>query len=321
MPDPARRLFALVDLLQSRGRATTPELARHLGVSERTLRRDLGRLRELDIPVEVNPGRAGGVSLPPGSLLPPLRFTDDELLALVLGVNLVSQTGDATLERASSRAVRRLEQVLTEGTRTRLEALDHALALGPPGVSSSNVASLAVLELAEAVHQRRTLELRYASRGQVSLRRVDPYGLARLYGRWYLVGYCHLRRDLRTFRLDRIRSFVGGAESFVRPEGLDAFDEIARSVALAQRPVRCQVRLFVSMERASRLLPGTDALLEPDPQGVLLTVRAHADYLEHVALELLGMFCKLEILEPPELKKAFVALGERATASGRADYL
>lgn len=320
MPDPARRLFALVDLLQSRGRATTPELARHLGVSERTLRRDLGRLRELDIPVEVNPGRAGGVSLPPGSLLPPLRFTDDELLALVLGVNLVSQTGDATLERASSRAVRRL-QVLTEGTRTRLEALDHALALGPPGVSSSNVASLTVLELAEAVHQRRTLELRYASRGQASLRRVDPYGLARLYGRWYLVGYCHLRRDLRTFRLDRIRSFVGGAESFVRPEGLDAFDEIARSVALAQRPVRCQVRLFVSMERASRLLPGTDALLEPDPQGVLLTVRAHADYLEHVALELLGMFCKLEILEPPELKKAFVALGERATASGRADYL
>jgi predicted DNA-binding transcriptional regulator YafY len=230
----AGRLFTLVDLLQSRGRLTVGQLATRLAVSERTIRRDLARLQSLDLPVEVTPGRHGGVRVRPGALLPPLRFTDNELLALVLGIKQLSRFGDTALEQASARALKRLETVLTETTRVRIEALSQALAADPAtGAAGPKMESGRVLELAEAIHRQRRITLHYASTGSgATTRSVDPYGLVRL-GHWYLAAYCHLRQDLRTFRLDRIRTFRVTQESFERPAEFDAFKVVTASIAQA----------------------------------------------------------------------------------------
>jgi predicted DNA-binding transcriptional regulator YafY len=318
----APRLFAIVDFLQSHGQTTTPEIARALSVSERTVQRDLVRLQALDIAIEAVPGRAGGVSLAPGSLLSPLRFTEDELLALGLGINLVARLGDATLEQASSRAFKRLEQVLTAPTRTRLEALTATLSLKPSkALKRSKVESFALLELAEATHKGQTLELRYISPGRAeSLRRVDPYGLAQLYGHWYLVGYCHLRLGLRTFRVDRIRGFQRSNDNFAKPEDFDTYGETVRSLNRAplEHAVLCRVRLSATLEEASQRLPSFEALLEPTAEGVLLTAQVPTEYLQSFALKLLDLPHSLEVLEPDALQQTFVMLGERALALGKA---
>lgn len=109
------RLFTLLDLLQSHRRLKVGDLAARLDVDERTVRRDVVRLQSLGIPVEVVRGRGGGLELPPGTLLPALRFTDDEALALGLGLTLVARVPGLTLEHAAERALHRLEQVLSEG--------------------------------------------------------------------------------------------------------------------------------------------------------------------------------------------------------------
>lgn len=111
------RLFKMVDLLQSTQRLTTKDLAHRLGVSERTVSRDIGRLQNLDLPVEVTPGRQGGVSLAPGALLPALRFTDDEALALGYGLLLARRAGSVALEQATQSASERLSNVLGERSR------------------------------------------------------------------------------------------------------------------------------------------------------------------------------------------------------------
>jgi predicted DNA-binding transcriptional regulator YafY len=316
MKDVVTRLFAMVDFLQSRGPTTVPELAQHLGVSERTVQRDLVRLSSLEVTVKGTPGRAGGVTLVPGSLLSPLRFTDDELLALALGAKLVARLGDTTLETASKRAAKRLEQILTERTKTQLSALDHALALKAPSQANfSKVESRTLLELAEAVHEQQTLELRYAAANRKeSLRNVDPYGLARLYGRWYLAGYCHLRLYVRTFRVDRIRSFGITDRKFSKPDHFDAYGETLRSLNQApiSHAVFCKVRLSMTLNEASQLLPSVDGLLEPDPNGVLLTAHVPVKYLNNLAVNLLGLAYKMEILESPELKLAFAKVAANA---------
>jgi predicted DNA-binding transcriptional regulator YafY len=317
------RIFKIVELLQGRGRTTTGNLAVQLGVSERTIRRDLARLQDLDVPVEVTPGRDGGVSLPPGALLPPLRFTDDELLALVLGAKQAARQGDALLERAAARALQRLDAVLTERTRVRVEAeaLSTAVALGPQhGSDPPHVDSPVVLELAEAVYEGKRLELHYRSTdGSTSVRQVDPYGIAQLSSRWYLIGYCHLRQGLRTFRLDRVRTFSVTKASFERPADFDPFAAITMSIAQApsQGDIMCRIRLHASVEAARRWVPATAAVFEPDPCGTLLTVRARSENMERIALYLLELPCRLEVLAPRELREALVALGERAITLGR----
>src|SRR5690606_23532748 len=125
-----KRLFDLVEAMQGGQRHTTATLAAQMGVSERTVRRDLGRLQDLDLPVESRPGRNGGVTLPSGALLPALRFTDDELLALVLSLQQAVASEDEQVRSAATRALQRLETVLSPTTRDRIGALQRALALG-----------------------------------------------------------------------------------------------------------------------------------------------------------------------------------------------
>ncbi len=311
-----KRLFDLVEALQGRGVRTAPELASQLGVSERTVRRDIARLIELDLPVETRPGRNGGVSLPPGALLPAVRFTDDELLALVVGLKAAASQNDETLERAANRALERLETVLSPGTRERVRALQAALA---PGATEPGRAvpapSQHVFALAEASHRGDRIEIGYRSGDAITQRTIDPYGLAKI-GPWYVVAYCHLRQGMRTFRIDRIRSIRGTAESFSRPADFDAYRFVGAAIAMApgHGDIVCRALLDTDIHTASQQVSLATMLLEPAPEGVRLTVRTDSRGLRWVVLQLLRLRFKAHIEGPPELKEAARQMADTLTA-------
>lgn len=308
------RLFALAEMLQGRGRTTVPELAARLGVSERTVRRDLLRLQDLGLPVDTYPGRGGGVSLPAGALLPALRFTDDELLALAVGLKRAADAGDPNLSRAARRGLERLEAVLTPATRERFLALQEALV--PVDESKAwavPVPSERILELVEAAHGGRRLEITHQRDGSFMRRIVDPYGVVRI-GAWYLVAWCHLRGDVRTFRIDRVGAVRVTQESFVRPAGFDTYRAAASAIAMApgHGEVLCRAWLDTDLGSASSMVPLTAVVLEALPGGVRLTARTRPDDLERIVFHLLRLPCAVRIEGPPELLAAARAVAGRA---------
>ncbi len=309
-----RRLFRLVEELQGRGRVTAPVLAERLGVSERTIRRDLRRLEELDLVVESLPGRAGGLRLPAGTLLPALRFTDGELLALVLGLGRAAEAGDAALEGAARSAWARLDAVLSSETKARVSALSATVSAGDAASEHSVPAPVEyVLRLAEATHAGHGVRLTYRGQDGVTTREVDPFGLARM-GAWYLVGHCHLRDDLRTFRLDRMLEVSATARRFAKPPDFDALKAVAAAIAMApgHGEVVCRAWLDADLETVSRLVPLRYVVLEPLDAGVRLMTRAHPDDLERVIFHLLRLPCTVRIEGPPELLAAGRRVAERA---------
>lgn len=315
------RLFQLADLLQAHERLTTPELAARLGVSERTVRRDVARLQDLELPVEMTPGRRGGVSLKPGSLLPALRFTDDEALALGFGLTLARRAEGMALSDAAERAFNRLGGVLGERLRARLAALGEVLS-EPPAEAPTVPASAAVVEsgllldVAEAAAARRLLELSYRTKGSVTTRRVEPYGLVHLNGFWYLPGYCHLRRAVRVFRLDRVRYAHTLSGTFAPPAEFDALDTVGRAIAGTPFPgaVTCHVYLGCSVALASRLIPAGAVLLEPEDVGVTLRFHVPPAKLREIALYLLGFPFDVRVIGPEALREALGVVSQRALA-------
>ena len=324
MPDRTVRLMAVIDLLQAHGQLTTGTIAERLGVSERTVRRDLVSLQDLDLPVRATPGRHGGVSMEPGALLAPLRFTNAELVALRLGVRTVAARHEPALTAAARSAQTRLESVMTPRARARVQALDAALSEEPPGERASceggAVDADVVLQLAEAIRAGQRVTLHYTSPSSGNtVRSIDPYGLVRL-EHWYLAAHCHLRDDLRTFRLDRVRRLERTPHTFVRPDGFDAFAAVAASLALAPWPgtVLCRVRIAVDLARARGAVPPQAVVLEPAGDGVLLSTRYPVDELDNLALHLLRLPWPLEVREPPALRRALRSVAERALALAEA---
>lgn len=146
-------------------------------------------------------------------------------------------------------------------------------------------------------------------------RAVDPYGLARI-GAWYLVGHCHLRDDLRTFRLDRMLEVTSTDVRFRKPDGFDAFKEVAAAIAMApgHGEVVCTAWLDTDLESASRMVPLDYVVLERVEAGVLLATRARPDDLERIAIHLLRLPCVVRIEGPSELVEAAEGLARRALA-------
>ena len=204
-------------------------------------------------------GRQGGVSLAPGALLPALRFTDDEALALGFGLLLARRAESVTLERATQSASERLGNVLGDRSRQRLEALASTLTEFPLAkVETKTVTSGVVFDLAEAVKTKRQVELSYRSRrGEITSRHLDPYGMVQFERFWYVAGYCHLRQDVRIFRLDRIRRIDLTQESFDAPKVFDALKLVGDAIAETPLPgtVTCRVKLHCTLAEASRFIP------------------------------------------------------------------
>lgn len=204
----ADRLFQLVQVLR-RDRFTTAEkLARELGVTPRTIYRDIQELSRSGVPIE---GEAGvGYRLPTRFDLPPLTLSFDEAEALVMGARMVSAWADEGLKRAATSLLSKIENVLPEDRKGFRE-----LPLMVPDFHVPKEIVAYVGELRGAIRERRKLHLDYVrADGERAVRVVRPLGLAFWGDRWNLVGWCELRQAFRIFRPDRIQSLIVLNEAF-----------------------------------------------------------------------------------------------------------
>ena len=211
MLEPSARLLDLLELLQARPLITGREIADRLEIDRRTVRRYVAALQELGIPVEGQRGVGGGYRMRPGFRLPPLMLTEDDAVAVVLGLLAAGRLG-ADVEDALAK----IHRVLPDALRRRVEALEATLAFTEAPPRAAPVRGDAALRLAEAIRRRRRLRAGYRTfSGEESERELSPHGLVVHSGRWYLAAFDHGRDDLRTFRVDRMsrRGRRGGARA------------------------------------------------------------------------------------------------------------
>lgn len=222
MSQTTSRVLALLNLLQTHRQWSGPDLAARLDVTERTLRRDIERLRELGYRVEAERGAAGGYRLEAGAQLPPLLLTDEEAVAMVIGLRVTASQGLLDGEHTSLSALAKFEQVLPAALRERVAALAQVVEMRTPGVSSVAPDLLGRLALACRDHER--IRFSYLSgAGESTKRVVEPHSLVSAQRRWMLVCWDRERADWRTFRVDRISDFFGTRVHF-EPRELPARD-------------------------------------------------------------------------------------------------
>jgi predicted DNA-binding transcriptional regulator YafY len=303
---PTTRVLALLELLQTHGRMSGAELAPRLGVDRRTLRRYVGKLEDIGIPITAERGRAGGYALMPGFKLPPMMFTEDETLALSLGLLAARGLGLAEAAPAVASAQAKLERVMPDGLKRRVRAIDEtvkldaARAIAPASNRASNRALVALTDAAQAC---RRVVLRYRDQqGEASVRRFDSYGVALRHGRWYVAGMCHLRQALRTFRLDRVEDVEPLAEQFERPQGFDPMAHVVQAVATLPRAIAIEVLLKTDMASARAHLFAEAGVFEETAEGVV--IHAQSDELDWFARQLAGMPFDFEIRQPLALHAA-----------------
>jgi predicted DNA-binding transcriptional regulator YafY len=305
MPSPTTRVLALLELLQNADEFTGNELARQLDVDGRTLRRYVTKLQDMGLPVQSVRGRYGAYRLMPGSKLPPLMFTDQEAVAVSVGLLFARQLGLADTVAGAHSAQAKLERVMPPVLRNKLRAVSSAvqLDLSQP-VATSHSESL--LEMSAATQGRYRVRLSYSAANQEATEReFDCYGLAWRSGRWYAVGHCHLRGGLRSFRLDRIQSVTPLAVSFLAPFDFDAVRHLALGLATLPRTHAIVVRLKTTLATAQTELFDAIGVFRPVEGAVMLY--SQADDLPWFARQLARVSFDFEVLDPPELLGAIAS--------------
>ncbi len=315
MESPAGRLLALLSHLQARRHWSATELAERLGVTVRTVRRDVTRLRDLGYPVMAEPGPQGGYQLGAGGALPPLLLGDDEAVAVAMGLRTAATAGVAGYEDVAIGALAKLEQVLPAHLRDRVTALNTTTVLlqrqGGPQVDPD-----LLLTLAQGCRGLERLRFGYrAGDGRESERRVEPFRLVNAERRWYLVAFDVDRAAWRTFRVDRITDPVLTGHRFVRGAEPDAAAMVAEGLALAPYAWQAEVLLRTDPEHAAELIPRTVGTLEPAEDGTVL--RLGAPDLEWIARYLAGLDVEFEVRDPPELRTAIRKLARRLLQTNR----
>lgn len=301
--DTATRLLELLALLHARPVWRGEVLADRLGVTERTVRRDVTRLRSLDYPVESVTGPHGGYRLGRGHDLPPLVLDDQEALAVVLGLRTAAANRTDELEEAAATAVAKLERVLPERLAARVRDLDEAT-VTLDGWRHAPTEPDTLLVLAQACRRGQRVRFMYVDRaGTRSLRLVDPYRLVHVAHRWYLLCFDRDRVEWRTFRLDRLRSPVPTGDDTELPDEPDAQTMVRRAIGQAPWPVHARVRLHLPHDEIASWLPARAGVLDPDgPTACIL--ETGTDRPETLARWLAGMPCRVEVLEPDTVAQA-----------------
>jgi predicted DNA-binding transcriptional regulator YafY len=308
---PTARVLALLEILQGGGTHTAADLARRLAVDERTVRRYAEHLLDLEVPIESVRGRYGGYRLAPGFRMPPLMLTDEEALAVLLGLTAGRPAG---LPEAAGSAAAKVRRVLPKALAARLDALFATASFtgAAPGAPEASV----MLRLAEATGERRPALISYTDRtGRRSERTVHPYGIVAHSGRWYVTGADSASGQTRTFRLDRIAEVRIGPGAFTVPEGFRPADAV--SASLAATPWRHEVVVAVRATAGdlSARLPRGIATIEPDPgHDGWLFVRLRAERLDWLPGLLAGLDLPFVVQEPAELRTLVRAWAARLAA-------
>lgn len=305
------RLLQLLSLLQSRRSWVGGELAEALGVTERSVRRDVERLRELGYPVHASAGVGGGYQLGAGKDLPPLPLEDDEAVAVAVGLRAAATGPVRGLEEASLRALTRLEQVLPKRLRKRVNALQAvSLRFGPSGPA---VDARTLTALAMACREHELVRFPYRGHdGDATNRHVEPYHLVHTSFRWYLLAWDLERADWRTFRVDRIGSTPRVGRTF-RPRPLPTDDVaawVADGVAAQFNRYRARVTIHGPAEAVLARMSWITGQVEPlGPDRCLVDLTS--DSLDALAFWLGFLGFDFEVHEPDALISHLQVLSER----------
>ena len=320
MANTSSRALRLLSLLQNHRFWPGTELAERLGVSPRTLRRDVDRLRELGYPVTAHRGVDGGYQLASGAALPPLMVDDEEAVALAVGLRLATQGADhGTIAEAAARALAKVTQVMPARLRRRAEAVaamtesaswDAARTGQTTAINPDALASAAL-----ACRDAERLRFAYgAASGERTERHVEPYRLVALDRRWYLVAYDLLRNDWRSFRLDRVIGVPEPTGARFRPRTLPAAGaaEFVRRKITAT-PSVWQVEAVVAAPAAViRERIGRWATIGEDgPDRCLVTMTP--DNLEWPVIALGVAGADFQVLSPPQLIERISDWSDRFT--------
>jgi predicted DNA-binding transcriptional regulator YafY len=319
MLETSARLLRLLSLLQAHREWSGADLADRLGVTPRTVRRDVDRLRELGYPVNASPGTGGGYQLGAGAELPPLLLDDDEAVAVAVGLRTAAGQGIEGIGETSVRALAKLEQVLPGRLRRRVGALNAFTVPMLRGPQPSAVDPAVLTELANLCRDAERLRFEYSDHnGSASRRTVEPHRLVCSEHRWYLVAWDVDREDWRTFRVDRIDRAAGTGARFTprRLPGGDAAAYVKRSIAGAFSRYEARVTVHAPAEALTRRMPFLGGALTPI-DAERCEYRASEDDIEWLALRVAMLGAEVEVHEPPELVAQLKVLAgrlRRATA-------
>jgi predicted DNA-binding transcriptional regulator YafY len=336
MANTSSRTLRLLSLLQNHRFWAGAELAERLGVSPRTLRRDVDRLRELGYPVTAHPGVDGGYQLASGTALPPLVVDDEEAVALAVGLRLATQGADVpgatgqdtaehgTIAEAAARALAKVTQVMPARLRRRAEAVaamtesaswDAARAAQTAAINPDALASAAL-----ACRDAERIRFSYgAANGERTERHVEPLRLVALDRRWYLVAYDLTRNDWRSFRLDRVIGVPQPTGARFRPRALpaaDAAEFVRRNITAV--PGTWQVEAVIEAPAAViRKRIGRWAMIREDGPGRCLVTMTPGDNLDWPVIALGVAGADFQVLSPPELIARIEDWGNRFTSATR----
>jgi predicted DNA-binding transcriptional regulator YafY len=322
MLETSARLLRLLSLLQAHREWSGADLADRLGVTARTVRRDVDRLRELGYPVNASPGTGGGYQLGAGAELPPLLLDDDEAVAVAVGLRTAAGQGVDGIGETSVRALAKLEQVLPGRLRRRVSALN---AFTVPMLRSPRpdaVDPAVLTELAHLCRDAERLRFEYRDHGGASTRRtVEPHRLVCTERRWYLVAWDLDREDWRTFRADRVTPKPPHGPRFTprTPPADDLAAYVSRGVSTRAYAAQAVVRLLVPLEVAAEQISPSAGMLEAETADSCV-LRTGAASLDVMVIHVMLLGFEFEVLEPAELIEAVrVAHGRLARSLARAE--
>jgi predicted DNA-binding transcriptional regulator YafY len=322
MAKPLARVLALLDILQTGGTHTLRELSGRLGVDERTVRRYAGHLLNLDVPVESARGRYGGYRLAPGYRMPPLMLTDDEALAVLVGL---AGARRATLRPDTAVAVEsataKMRRVLPRALAARLDALVAATSYADHGRTPTTPETGVLLTVAEAAVRRQPLAITYRDMSDRSTERVlEPYGVVALRGRWYATGLDSRSGQVQSFRLDRVVRAVAQEGRFSVPAGFDPAVQVTEAVSGASYRHAVSVRVHGSEKVVRMRVPGPVATIEPvNGEPGWVRARWRVQRLDWVPSVLAGLDRPFVIEEPDELRERVRALAEQLATYAEAE--
>ncbi|MEU4716460.1 YafY family protein [Micromonospora purpureochromogenes] len=305
------RVLRLLALLQRRPSWTAAELAAELKVTDRSVRRDVERLRALGYPVHATAGVGGGYQLGAGTRLPPLLLDDEEAIATAVSLRMASGGTVAGAGEAALRALAKLDQVMPVRLRAEVRAVHGATeTLVGPGVE---IDAELLVTLARACRDAVRVRFRYAGREGERERTVEPVRMVTTGRRWYLMAWDVDRDDWRTFRLDRMREVVATTWRFRAREHPDPVAYVQRSVTETPYRYLARVRVHARPDRVRELVPPQVGRVEDDRDGWCVLV-VGGENLDWLAAQVARLGLEAQVLEPPELREAAALLARRLAA-------
>ncbi|MGW7369444.1 helix-turn-helix transcriptional regulator [Streptomyces sp. NPDC054841] len=320
------RLLALLSLLQTRRDWSGEDLAERLGITPRTVRRDMDRLRELGYPIMAFKGPSGGYRLDAGAHLPPLLFDDDQAVALALA--LQSAATGTTLAEDAARALATIRQIMPPRLRHRIDTMRITAVHPPEGEDASQADAHVLTDLSTAIHTHAELRFDYAADGLADgpatagqRRRVQPHHLVTRRGRWYLLAWDLDREDWRTFRVDRIQPRTPAGPRFT-PRELPGGDVSAfimtrfRGSDGTTTDWPCQGEVVLSLPATAVAPFAHDGIVEElGPHRCRLTLGSWS--WTGLAATIGRFDTDIEVIGPPELRNAFAYLATRYANAAR----